>query len=158
MTLGRAETVAVGFVTTLRRSGLDVSLSSSLLYTDALAAVGLDNAHDVYWAGRATLVHRPEDIGVYDRVFGVYWAASEVQNFYQATVDRLPVTIALDDPDAPEQEGEGEIGETITVRYSAVETLSSKDFADYTDEELGEARRLMERIRLTGPTRSSRRR
>lgn len=157
MTLGRAETVAVGFVTTLRRAGLDVSLSSSLLYTDALAVVGLDDADEVYWAGRATLVHRPEDIGLYDRVFGVYWAGSAVQSAFQATVEELPVTIVVDDPDAPEHQGEGEAGETITVRYSAVETLSSKDFAEYSDDELDEARRLMERISLTGPTRSSRR-
>jgi uncharacterized protein with von Willebrand factor type A (vWA) domain len=158
MTEGRAEEVAVGFVTTLRRSGLDVSLTSSLLFADALATVGFDDPDQIYWAGRATLVHRPEDVSLYDQVFGAYWTGARVRDFYSATVDHLPVTIALDDPDAPAEEpGEGSRGETITVRYSSVETLSAKDFADYTDEELDEARRLMERIRLTGPTRSSRR-
>jgi hypothetical protein len=75
-------------------------------------------------------------------------------------VDRLPVTVALDDPDEPESSddrAETEPADTIAVRYSAAETLSEKDFADYTAEELDEARRLMERIRLIGPTRTSRR-
>ena len=48
--------------------------------------------------------------------------------------------------------------DTLTVRYSATETLATKDFADYTDAELAEARRLMARMRLEAPTRHSRRR
>ena len=32
---------------------------------------------DVYWAGRATLVRRPEDIDVFDRAFRVFWDHAE---------------------------------------------------------------------------------
>jgi len=158
MNAGRAESVAVGFVTTLRRAGLEIPLASSLLYVDSLAATGLADADQVYWAGRATLVHRPEDIDIYDQVFTAFWSGAPVP--VEMTVDRLPVTVALDDPDEPESSddrAETESADTIAVRYSAVETLSEKDFADYTAEELDEARRLMKRIRLVGPTRSSRR-
>ena len=30
----------------------------------------------VYWAGRATLVHRPEDIAAYDRAFAAFWVGA----------------------------------------------------------------------------------
>jgi hypothetical protein len=157
MIAGRPESVAVGFVTTLRRAGLDISLSSSLLYAQALAATGIDDPDHAYWAGRATLVHRPEDIGVYGRVFAVYWDGSIIRDLHAAPIEELPVIIELDDPSAPEEHGESGPQRTITVRYSAVESLATKDFAEYTDQELDEARRLMQRIRLTGPTRVSRR-
>jgi uncharacterized protein with von Willebrand factor type A (vWA) domain len=95
---------------------------------------------------------------LYDQVFTAFWSGTPIP--VDMTVDRLPVTVALDDPDEPESpddQAETQSADTIAVRYSAVETLSEKDFADYTAEELDEARRLMERIRLVGPTRSSRR-
>ena len=157
MIAGQAESVAVGFVTTLRRAGLDISLSSSLLYAQALAATGVDDPDRAYWAGRATLVHRPEDIGVYGRVFAAYWDGSIIRDLHAAPIEELPVIIELDDPSAPEEDGESGPQRSITVRYSAVESLATKDFAEYSDQELDEARRLMQRIRLTGPTRVSRR-
>lgn len=154
---GQAESVAVAFVTTLRRAGVDISLTSSLLYAQALAATGIDDPDHAYWAGRATLVHRPEDIGVYGRVFTAFWGGSIMHDLQSAQVEPVPVTIEMDDPDAPEDPGQSDSRPMITVRYSAVESLSTKDFAEYTDQELEEARRLMQRIRLTGPTRTSRR-
>ena len=160
MTTGSAEVVAVGFVNTLRQAGLDVSLNSSLLYTDALAATGVEEPDHVYWAGRATLVHRPEDIELYDRVFSAYWGGTVRRRLFDASLETVPVTIEVDDPDLEadgDDEAEADPAETISLRYSRIETLSHKDFSEYTDEELEEARRLMERIRLVGPTRSSRR-
>ena len=157
MTVRAPESVAVGFVAALRAAGLEVSLLSSMLYAEALAAVGVGRRDPVYWAGRATLVHCPENFETYDAVFGSYWTGGAGRVPPPAAV--VPVTIELDDPDADDDgvdPDEGE-GERVTVRYSSTEILASKDFADYSDDELAQARRLMERLGREGPMRSSRR-
>ncbi len=157
---GRAEEVAVGFVDTLRRAGLEVSLTSSALYVSALAEVGLADPAGVYWAGRATLVHRPEDVTVHDRAFVAYWGRLPVALAWREPGEPERLTLAVDDPDGVTgDDGTPDRGDdTVTVRYSATEILTRKDFADYTDAELAEAQRLMARIRLQGESRPSRRR
>ena len=54
--------IAVAFARILRGSGLSVPVGSVVEYARALAAVGLVRPAAVYWAGRATLVNRPEDV------------------------------------------------------------------------------------------------
>ena len=156
---GQPEAVAVGFVASLRAAGMEVSLLSSMLYAEALCAVGVARADGVYWAGRAALVHRPEDFDLYDAVFRAYWTGTPGLAV-RSTPAAVPVTVELDDPDADDG-GDGDRdrndGERVAVRYSPAETLAGKDFADYSDDELAEARRLMERICQQGPMRPSRR-
>lgn len=150
---------AVGFACALRRAGLEVSLTSALLYTEALSVCDVSNRDSLYWAGRACLVHRFEDVAAYDAVFGAYWLGTPLKTVAPAISVTVPVVLQLDeaDDDAPEDDESERDGETITVRYSATETLAAKDFADCSDDELEEARRLMARLRFCGPTRPSRR-
>ena len=61
----------------------------------------------VYWAGRATLVHRPEDVAAYDRVFAAFWldgvARSDPDGRDGAagrSVDRRPSTTSDDGREA----------------------------------------------------------
>ena len=151
--------VAVGFVSALRRAGLDVSLTSALLYAEALSVCDVSSRSPVYWAGRASLVHRLEDVAVHDAVFGAYWLGSPLGTTGPVPAVSVPVVLETDadDADPGAEDEERPRGDVITVRYSATETLAAKDFADYTDAELEEARRLMERLRWHGPTRPSRR-
>ncbi len=150
----------MGFAEALRQTGLEVSLTSSMLFADALAEVGVDDPTGVYWAARASLVHRPEDVALFDSVFVAYWGDRRPGLQWRPPQEPMPVTLEVDDPDAiPDDAEPGPPGsDVVSVRYSAVETLGAKDFADYSDEELHEARRLMERIRFDGPARASRRR
>ena len=151
--------VAVGFAGALRRAGLEVSLTSALLYSEALSVCDVTSRESLYWAGRCSLVHRFEDVGVYDAVFGAYWLGKPLGTVSPTTALSVPVVLQVDDAGdaASEEEEPGRDSDVITVRYSATETLATKDFADYTDDELEEARRLMERLRFRGPTRPSRR-
>ena len=150
--------VAVGFACALRRAGLEVSLTSALLYAEALSVCDVGSRTSLYWAGRAALVHRFEDVSVYDAVFGAYWMG-EPLGMSPLVAASVPVILQVDDADAaddPDEESPSD-EDAITLRYSATETLTTKDFADYTDSELEEARRLMQRLRFAGPTRPSRR-
>jgi uncharacterized protein with von Willebrand factor type A (vWA) domain len=111
---------------------------------------------DVYWAGRATLVHRPEDQQLFDRAFAVFW---ERRNATDVDEDGPPqkITLLLDDEDGPDENNADaqDDNQTLQMRFTANETLRSKDFAQYTDEELHESQRLMHQLRLAGPPRQS---
>jgi uncharacterized protein len=152
--------MAVAFAVVLRRAGLGVPVGSVITFAEALGVVGVDRRNAVYWAGRGVLVRRPEDIALFDRVFMAFWMGRV------GGQSRMPIeeqiSIAFDDDaeegtgdDAPDAERTD--GETISVRFSAVETLRHKDFSEYTAAEFDEARRLMAALRFAGSTRRSRR-
>ncbi len=152
------ERLAVGFCRVLRRTGLRVPASATINFTEALGLVGVEERAAVYWAGRATLVHRPEDLNLYDRVFAAYWEQRGSLTFADDTPPP-PVTLALDiadDDDDGDQETDPS-DEIQPVRFSSTEVLTNKDFADCTREELAELTRLMSRLRFTTHRRRSRR-
>ena len=155
---GSPTRMAVAFVRMLRQRGLSVPVGSGITYADALAATGVAQRGPVYWAGRATLVRRPEDVGAYDRVFAAFWE----QRRAMAMPPRVEhVVVELDELDAGPEEDDLNDGvrppRTLTVRYSPVETLRSKDFAAMTPEELEETRRMMAELRVDAARRRSRR-
>src|SRR2546421_6020526 len=124
--------IAVAFASLLRGGGLVVPLGSVLTFTEALGAVGLEDRNGVYWAGRATLVRKPEDITTYDQVFAAFWLGRERQTVPAPDVEQI--TLAVDDEDEADGTGDdvaGVGGPTITVRYSPHEVLRHKDFAAY---------------------------
>lgn len=152
------ERAAVAFCRLLRRAGLEVPTGSVTAYAEALAAVGPASAAAAYWAGRATLVKRPEDAPLYDRAFRAFWLQAPAAPEGPARPTER-VTLAVDDPGALPEGGEAvpAAGPTLVVRYSATEVLRHKDFAAYSHEEFDEARRLMADLRLAGALRRSRR-
>ena len=149
--------IAVAFSRVLRGAGLAVPTSSTIAFAEALTRTGLDDRDTTFWAGRATLVRRPEDHEVFDRAFAVFWehaTAGELD-----TVDDEPVTftLAIDDDSLDDVPGDAEASDdpVIELRFSATEVLRRKDFADYTPDELHEAQALMARLRLVGSPRRS---
>lgn len=138
--------------------GLSTSTSSTLAFVDALGRVGMGERAGVYWAGRATLVHRPEDAPVYDAAFAAWWDQREAGPT-ELSLPAPPLTLALDEPGDDEADGEGEdqAGEVQAVRFSRIEVLTAKDFAECSEAELDELTRLMTRLRFTGHRRRSRR-
>jgi uncharacterized protein with von Willebrand factor type A (vWA) domain len=151
-----AENIAISFARVLRGAGVSVPLDSVLTFVQALEVVSLEHREDVYWAGRATLVRKPEDHGIFDRAFAVFWEQRQAGH----VPDEEPpqkITLLIDDEDdgadkAPEAVDDNP---TLTLRFSATETLREKDFAEYSDDELHESQRLMQQLRLAGPPRTS---
>lgn len=136
---------------------MSTPIGNVVLFMDALSRLGLDDRDDVYWAARSTLVRRPEDIDFFDRAFAVFWERRRAS--VSADVEEpVSLTVLLDQEDSDadaESEDSPHGDETITIRFSAVETLRSKDFADYSPDELVEAQTLMQRLRLAGTPRRS---
>jgi uncharacterized protein with von Willebrand factor type A (vWA) domain len=150
-----AERMAVAFARVLRGVDITAPLDSVLTVVDALSLVGMEDRAAVYWAARATLVRRPEDVPTFDRAFAVFWDHRESAGGPEP--EALRITIAVDTED--ETLGDGSVRNdddpTITLRFSGVETLRSKDFAGYTDDEMRLAQEWMERLRVAGTPRQS---
>jgi len=155
------EQAVVGFVRALRAEGIAAPVGSTLAFAEALAALDVNRRDDLYWAGRATLVSRPEDTPVYDRVFARCFDGSA--ELLLGVPEELTIRLALDDdsgddePDDGDGNAEDDGVPTISVRWSPIEVLRTRDFATYSPEEFAEARRLMADLRLAGALRSSRR-
>jgi len=151
-----AERLAVAFSRVLRSLEIPAPLDSVLTFMNALSLVGITERSSVYWAARATLVRRPEDIDSFDRAFAVFWEHKESP--YAPDEEVQHITLALDsDEEEGAADGDAEASDepSITLRFSGVETLSNKDFADYTDDEMKQAQRFMESLRLAGAPRPS---
>ena len=130
-------TPLAGFGRALRAEGLRVGTGRIAEFCRAAALVDLD---DLYWAGRATLISRPEDMCVYDRVFRNFFGRPE----------------ARPAPPAPRRiriEVEDDVGLASTA-----ELLRRKSFARCTPDELAQLAGLMAQIGLAVPRRRTRRR
>jgi uncharacterized protein with von Willebrand factor type A (vWA) domain len=154
----------VGFVRALRQEGLDVPVGSTVAFAEALSVVDPSRRGAVYWAGRATLVRRPEDAAVYDRVFARCF--DELAPVAVPAPEPVTVRLALDTDESDDTGDDDHAGDrsddrddvlTIALRWSPVEVLRARDFAAYSPEEFAEAKRLMADLRLAGALRSSRR-
>lgn len=160
--LAGGDELAVAFSRVLRRLGLAVPIGSVIDFVEALGLVGLTERNAVYWAGRSTLVRTPEDLGLFDRAFAVFWEQRTGTTDDEADDEVVSITIAVDDGDDDEQDdaadsAEGSDDPTLQLRFSAIETLRDKDFAAYDDDELEIAHELMSSLRFAGPPRRSHR-
>ena len=157
-----AEVIVAGFARALRANGLAVPTGTAVVYAEALALVGMDSQKKVYWAGRATLVRRAEDIPVYDRIFAAYWQDRPDEVMMQPAPESPPLMLALDSDDAedaaPEDEADVAAGDVLAVRYSATELLRQRDLSALTPAEWAEAQRLISALEIACELRPSRRR
>ena len=154
-----AHKMAVAFARILRGAGIDVPLDSVIIFVSALSKVGLENRDDVYWAAYATLIRRHEDSQIFDRAFAIFWdqlVAVDTAAYEQQTES---VTLLIDSEDANnDDQNAAQVDEdenTLTLRFSSVETLREKDFAAYSETELREAEQFMSRLKLAGPPKRS---
>jgi uncharacterized protein with von Willebrand factor type A (vWA) domain len=153
-----ADRLAVIFARRLRAEGMTVPTGSVALFVEALDAVDPLDGDNVYWAARAVLVKRPEDIDAFDRAFASFWL--------RRTGNSPPAAVAVEERvgvDCPERTADTLTAEppsaaTAALRYSPVEVLRRKDFGDYTAADFAEAQQLMTRLRATASMRRSRRR
>ena len=143
----------------LRGAGLSVPVGSVIDYARALAEVGFTLPVRLYWAGRATLVTRPEDVPMYDRAFAAFFTGAWLE--LRTVLPQVEVVLALDNGEEPvDADAPGETHSdvpVVAVRWSAIETLRHRDFAAYSPAEFDEARRLMSDLRLAAALRRSRR-
>lgn len=153
-----AHKIAVAFARILRGAGLDVPLDSVIIFVNALGQLGLEDRNDVYWAAHATLIRRHEDTPIFDRAFAVFWDQRIAIDATISQRELVSMTLLIDDENTSADDTAGEPVDdenTITLRFSSVETLREKDFAEYNPAELREAEQFMSSLRLAGPPKKS---
>ena len=149
----------VRFAGELREAGLAVGSGDVLVYCSALARLDPSDLVDLYWAGRTTLVSRPDDIARYDEVFRRFFLGAEGPDEELALMLRASAQAqgALAIPSTEPGESGEEEHAVLGWMASDVEALKHKSFGACTPEELAALRRIMARIRLTPPRRRTRR-
>ena len=126
-----------GFGRALRAEGLAVGTGRVLEFCRAAALL---EPVDLYWAGRATLVGRHEDLETYDRVF---------RRYFRSERERRP----------PKRPRIRIVAEEVEIALaSEVELLRTKSFSKCSRDELAQLAELMARVRIAVPQRRSRRR
>jgi uncharacterized protein len=150
----------------LRAAGIAVHPGRLLDVVAALDHVDLRSRDEVYYACRALLVHRPEQIAIFDRAFDAFWSAHttgagdtaanraerrEGGGIEQIAVAAETVSIADEDDDGEETTERG-----VKI-WSDATGVAKKDFATLTDEEIAEASAALERLAWNPGARRTRR-
>jgi uncharacterized protein with von Willebrand factor type A (vWA) domain len=158
----------VRFGRLLRAAGLSVGPGRILVGMDALTVIDVTRREDVFWALHASWVRKPEDRDVYEQAFRLYWrdpdrpvnrvleellAASRLTPEGPPPRARRRVLEALNrDPgDASGEDRPPPEPELIRTAFSDREVLRQKDFEQMSSDELAEAKRMLERMRLPTP-------
>jgi len=133
----------------LRAGGLDVHMGRMLDVLKALQYIDIGARDEVYHTCRTLLVHRREDLAIFDRTFDRFWSRRDAQTPRVRVDDRRESDLAAGSPSAVEMlgdasGGEGEGGALHT--WSAAEALAAKDFADFTADEMAVARAAIDRL------------
>ncbi len=145
------------FAEVLRRLGLDVGSGNVLDLVRATEYAPVGRKQDFHQAARCLLVHRKQDIPIFDEAFQVFWRRPASR---QSTRDlrSLGEDRRFRQPQAgPPRAGDADDAETggpdqsgvqvdLTRTYSSREVLREKDFADFTPAEIHDARRMMQEL------------
>jgi uncharacterized protein len=144
----------------MRAAGVRVGVGELLGAHRALSAVDPSDRQAAYFALRATLCSRHEDLAAFDAAFAEWFSSPQqpaepaAPGLSEAVRLVLPRAALPGARPAPQLRAETEL---VPSAWSDVELLYEKDFADYTEDERVRARRMMRRLAATAPTRRSRR-
>jgi uncharacterized protein with von Willebrand factor type A (vWA) domain len=156
----------------LRRRGLPVGTGRIVTFVRAAAALSPLGRDDLYWAARASLIARPEDVDAFDQAYASFFrdgvtielnlpapAPDAIALVQGAELSELggPEAAAAGAwrPAAGDDEPEGDAA--IRIVASAVEVLREKSFAELSEDERERVARLIRRLAIEAPRRRSRR-
>jgi hypothetical protein len=162
----------------LRARGLPVGTGRILSFVRAVGALAPVGRDELYWAGRATLVARPEDTPLFDEVFASWLRRGAPTEVPPEVLLALPPTAVPDQvtwredredlgvrvertaatwrdagADEPEEGDEA----SLRIVASAAEVLRRRSFADLDAAERERVERLIRRLTIRMPERSNRR-
>ncbi len=137
----------------LRRAGVDVHAGRLGELVEALGYVDLAAREDVYQVCRALLVHRHDQIAIFDAAFAAFWREHHDRLRTPArptrTAEPRAPVVEVEDVLAPAADGaDGDTAATAArlKTWSGSDALAGKDFAAFTPDELAEARAAMSRL------------
>ena len=170
----------IGLGRALRARGLPVGTGRILTFVRAVTALGLTDRDSLYWAGRASMIARRDDLDAYDETFEHWYRSLRSTDDLRVEL-QLPTPPPEDDdtldpafePDdlevrvgqaASEWHGSDDDDEvadgdesSIRIVASGAEVLRSKSFGELTDEERARVAALIRALRLRVPVERTRR-
>jgi uncharacterized protein with von Willebrand factor type A (vWA) domain len=164
----------IGFGRELRRRGLPVGTGRIVTFCRAAGALGALDRTDLYWAGRSSLISRPEDAEAFDAAFDAWFRAGsqdiglpvavpEDRGGPQGSTEGIEGLVLDEDRVVAKEwhalDGEDETEGEAAVRIvaSAVEVLREKSFAELSEQERARVAHLIRRLAVRVPTRRTRR-
>ena len=150
----------------LRALGLEMHVGRLMDVVEALQHIDLGSRDAVYHTCRALLVHRRDDLPVFDQAFDAFWHqrramlsrpsnSSSRRDAGAANVRSQP-TDALGRQFLPPSSDVGEGRGTLRT-WSDAAVIAHKDFGTFTEEDVAAARAALERLEWTPGMRRTRR-
>jgi uncharacterized protein len=142
----------------LRRAGLEVHRGRLLDVIEALGHVNIGDRDEVYHTCRALLVHRQDQIAVFDRAFAAFWrehherttrrkARPDESRSAAIEIEELLAPGELSAPSrADEAEEDASTTQSALKAWSDVSRVADKDFAAFTTDERAEAGAALSRL------------
>lgn len=179
---------SISFGRALRRAGVNTTMGQVMDFVRSAEMIEIGRRTEFREAARACLITNKDDLPTFDRVFESYWRAKPdfSDQFYEGgepgddsyevgegegdeaegTADDAAEAEGgkrqrseMMEPDDSAESSDDSDGESDDVlSFSAAEVLRDRDFADLTEEELAQARHLMEKLHWKIGQRRSRRR
>ncbi len=141
----------VHFTRLLRAQGLRGTPETTVAMVEAIEAVGLANRLDTYYALRAVVVARPDEIPLFDQAFDLFfgkghrWVPPEPIELKVHAHPRMhlitPTTVAADTGG-----GDDEVDLEEQLGASSITRLAQRDFTDLSPAEYNEVQRLIARM------------
>jgi uncharacterized protein with von Willebrand factor type A (vWA) domain len=155
------------FGAVLRATGLDVPAAAMLEAASAMRFVEIGRRADFFFTLRSLLVHRQQDLATFDEAFRLFWRRPPSEwspNDLRAMGEQRRIGPPEREVTLPAGAPSGGVGarvETaprgVPLSYGNQETLRTKDFAHFTDEELQRARVMLSSLQWNPDPRRTRR-
>jgi uncharacterized protein len=144
----------------LKSRGVEVHLGRVLDVAGALQHIDLGVRDDVFHTCRALLVHRHDDLAIFDAAFDRFWSLDEARSPGRMLAAKRAQSAALGaipvDADPGEPESSPQPAGTMRT-WSGADVLGTKDFAEFTREEVALAHTALERLEWRPGLRRTRR-
>jgi uncharacterized protein len=138
----------------LQSAGLDVHAGRMIDVASALDHIDIGRRADFHQTLRTLLVHRPQDLPVFDEMFRAFWREPSAGRAgtlramgRQKSLGPTEAVLTGGLPAAPSDESpvrdDVHAARIAVDSYSARDALRAKDFAEFTDDELRQAREII---------------
>jgi uncharacterized protein with von Willebrand factor type A (vWA) domain len=162
------------FARLLRNLGMHISTRQIYELADGLTYINISRREDFYHAACGFLVHNPEELDIFQRAFDLFWSGKfevlmELGLAYQQRVKEQPELPDSEHPaiekeilqhtSLPESEGDHNLSQEtqLSPTYSPIELLYCKDFSEFNDDDLEQAKHYLQGLYWQLESRRSRR-
>ena len=167
---GRLAENILFFARTLRAAGLPVGPGKTLEAVRAVQAVGIERRDDFYWTLHAVFVNRRDQQEIFDQSFHMFWrnprilermmglmlpevaesgaSKQEQEKLQRRVAEAFAKQPGNEDSKGEQQDQEEELEIDASLTFSAREVLQEMDFEQMSAEEIEEAKRAIQTMRL----------